>query len=236
MSERKLSPEEIELIYDFCYDRGVSEYEIQSELVDHLASAIEDRWKESPDLSFFDNLFGVYRQFGHFGFKKIVKSKKVAFRRQYNRLLIKFLGSFFLLPRIMLTLVLGAFLFILVHFFDAREPVMFGIMGFSLALYLWYILVFFPKWLTVKVKKEQKFLFLNYINTLKAVSNLLILCLINAVNICFRHFAVPNYAWFDLGLSFAVVFLFILGYALMFYMPTLTNRHFKEQFPQFVAS
>ena len=234
MTERKITPEEIELIYDFCYDRGVSEYEIQSELVDHLASAIEDSWKENRDISFFDNLFGVYRQFGHFGFKKIAKSKKRAFQKQYNQLFLKFLGSFFLLPRIILTFVLSFSLFITIRFFDAREPIMFGIQGFSLALYLWYLLIFFPRRVAIKVKKEHKFLFINYIDFLRNLSGLLVTVSINGIKLCFEHFKAPNHAWFDFGLSFTIILLFIIGYALMFYMPALTNRHFKEQFPQFV--
>jgi len=236
MTERKLTEEEIELIYDFCYERNVSEYEIQAELVDHLASAIEENWKENPEISFFDNLFEIYRQFGTDGFQTLTKSKKRAFQKQYNYLFLKFLGSFFQLPRIIFTFAFSFFLFAIIRHFDAREPVMFSIQGFSLALYLWYILFYFPRRLTIKVKKEQQFLFVNYINTLKSLSSLLITCSINTVNIGFRHFKVPNTVWFDFSLSFTVVMLFIVGYAFMFYMPKLMKQHFTKQFPQFVKS
>lgn len=236
MTERKLTPKEIELIYDFCCDRGISEYEIQSELVDHLASAIEETWKEKPDSSFHDALFEAYHQFGPDGFKKLAKSKKRAFQRQYNLVFLKFLGSFFQLPRIILTFALCFSLFAILRVFEAREPVMFFIQGFSLALYLWYILFFFPRRLAFKVKKKQAFLFLNYIELLRKASNLLVLFLVQAINMSFRYFEASDTTWFDFGLSFMVVFLFIIGYALMFYMPQLTRRHFKEQFPQFVQS
>lgn len=236
MTEGKLTPKEIELIYDFCYHRGISEYEIQTELVDHLASAIEDSWKENRDLSFFDNLFDIYNQFGPDGFKKLAKSKKRAFQKQYNQLFWKFLGSFFQLPRIILTFALCFSMFAILRFFDAREPVMYSIQGFSLASYLWYIIIFFPRRLAIKVKKEQKFLFINYINTLKALSNFLIICSINAINICFRHFKAPDTAWFDSALSFLVVMLMIAGYALMFYMPRLVKQHFSREYPEFIQS
>ena len=95
MTERKLTEEEIELIYDFCYERNVSEYEIQAELVDHLASAIEENWKENPEISFFDNLFEIYRQFGTDGFQTLTKSKKRAFRNKKTWLVDKKTWSFF---------------------------------------------------------------------------------------------------------------------------------------------
>ena len=236
MTERKLTTEEIELIYDFCYDRGISEYEIQTELVDHLASAIEDRWKENRNLAFFDNLFEIYNRFEPDGFKKLAKSKKRAFQRQYNQLFLKFLGSFFQLPNIILTFVLSFSLFITIRFFDAREPVMLGIQGLSLVLYFWYVLIYFPRRFAIKIRKEQKFLFINYINTLKAYSNLLILFSINAINICFRHFKAPDTVWFDSALSFIVVMLIIVGYALMFYMPRLVKQHFSREYPKFIQS
>lgn len=236
MSEQKLTPEEIELIYDFCYDKGVSEYEIQSELVDHLASAMEDRWKENQELSFLDNLSEIYGRFGNEGFVKLANGKKRAFQKQYNRLFLKFLGSFFLLPRIILTFLLCFSLFAILRFFDDREPVMRFIQVFSLASYAWYILVFLPRRIAIKVKREQRFLLLNYISSLRSISSLLITLSVNLISLCLRQFKAPDYSWFDFGLSFAIVFLFIIGYALMFYMPTLTNRHFKEQFPQFVQS
>lgn len=236
MTERKLTPEEIELIYDFCYDKGIIEYEIQSELVDHLASAMEDRWKENQELSFPDNLSEIYNRFGYEGVMKFAKSKKRAFQKQYNRLFLKFLGSFFQLPRIILTLALCFSLFTILRILDDREPIMRSIQVFSLAIYLWYIFSFVPRRLSIKVKKEQRFLFLNYISILRSLSGLLVTLSVNVASLCFKYFKAPDKAWFDFGLSFAIVFLFILGYALMFYMPILTNRHFKDQFPQFVMS
>ena len=236
MSERKLTTEEIELIYDFCYDRDVSEYEIQVELVDHLASAIEEKWKINPEISFFDNLFEIYHRFGPDDFKKLAKSKKRAFQKQYNRLFIRFIISFFQLPRIILTFAFSFFLFAFIRYFDAREAVMYSIQGFSLASFLWYTFFFFPGRLAIKVKKEQKFLFINYLNTLKALSNLLIICSVNAINMSFRHFKAPETVWFDFGLSFTVIVFFIVGYAFMFYMPLLMKQHFNEEFPQFVKS
>jgi hypothetical protein len=41
MEERRLTPDEIDELFAFCSKRNVKEYEIQVELVDHLASSIE---------------------------------------------------------------------------------------------------------------------------------------------------------------------------------------------------
>ena len=49
----KVSTAQIEKLYKFTRDHYVEHYDLQTELVDHLANGIETRWKENPKLSFF---------------------------------------------------------------------------------------------------------------------------------------------------------------------------------------
>lgn len=48
----KLSLEQIERLYQFTRQHYVEYYDLQTELVDHLANAIESQWLENPKLSF----------------------------------------------------------------------------------------------------------------------------------------------------------------------------------------
>jgi hypothetical protein len=67
-----LSQEHINALFAFCEKKRVEYYDVQVELVDHLANAIEDKMEKEPQTSFEQALGEVYKQFGIFGFSKIV--------------------------------------------------------------------------------------------------------------------------------------------------------------------
>ena len=64
----KLSTEQIEQLFNFTKKHYVEHYDVQVELVDHLANAIEDQWKENPNILFEDALQTEFNKFGIFGF------------------------------------------------------------------------------------------------------------------------------------------------------------------------
>lgn len=237
MNTHTLTPEQIEAMYDFCYDHDVLEYEIQTELVDHLATAVENQLSENPETSFKEALIDYYYlNFGIDGFRKIVKSKRRSFRNQYDQLFLRFLGSFFQLPRIILTLALILTLFTSLHFLDQRRIILL----FSASILVIYFIMFmainiFTNRFKIKLEDNEKsFLIVDYFNRLKRRVNqswslFYILCFF-----FLKPFRAPQTAFIDLIGSALIVLLFISYYALMFYMPKLVKQHFIEQFPQFV--
>jgi hypothetical protein len=48
----KLSTQQIDQLYTFTRQHFVEWYDLQSELVDHLANAIEQEWKQNPNRTF----------------------------------------------------------------------------------------------------------------------------------------------------------------------------------------
>ena len=77
----KLSTEQIEHLFNFTKKHYVEHYDVQVELVDHLANAIEDQWKENPNILFEDALQTEFKKFGVFGFTSLVEQKKVCFTK-----------------------------------------------------------------------------------------------------------------------------------------------------------
>lgn len=73
---RKITEQEIKLLFDFTKKHYVEFYDVQVELVDHLANAIEAQWEENPKLSFEDALQIEFKKFGIFGFTGLVKKNK----------------------------------------------------------------------------------------------------------------------------------------------------------------
>ena len=82
-----LSKEQIEQLFIFTQKKFVHWYDLQVELVDHLANKIEAEMAANKALSFERALGNVYASFGIFGFAKIVSEKQEALRKANNKLL-----------------------------------------------------------------------------------------------------------------------------------------------------
>ena len=72
----KLSEIEIKRLFEFAEKKLVHWYDLQIEIVDHLASGIEAEMQATSGLTFESALEHVYRSFGMFGFAKIVQERQ----------------------------------------------------------------------------------------------------------------------------------------------------------------
>jgi hypothetical protein len=75
-----LTKEQIDSLFDFCRVNGVKAYDVQVELVDHLANGVEKELAEHPDWSFQQALDVVFVSFGHRKFAPLLQEKRKAAR------------------------------------------------------------------------------------------------------------------------------------------------------------
>jgi len=99
-----LTNEQIRQLHAFCYKHSVRYYDVQVELVDHLANAIEAQMEGNPQLSFEDALRIVYKSFGVMGFGPLVTAKQNAVNKQSRKQLWQFFRQQFRWPAILLAL------------------------------------------------------------------------------------------------------------------------------------
>jgi hypothetical protein len=110
-----LSNQQIEQLFAFTEKKLVRHYDVQCELVDHLATKIEEEMKADTTLSFDLALEKVYAGFGIFGFAIIVKEKSAQVHLT-NKLLWKAeLKKLFAWPNILGTLALALTLYTLMQ-------------------------------------------------------------------------------------------------------------------------
>jgi hypothetical protein len=69
-----LTGDQIGRLYKFCEKHYVRQYDVQTELVDHLATAIEEKMDADKNISFERALEEVYSGFGVMGFAPVVSS------------------------------------------------------------------------------------------------------------------------------------------------------------------
>ncbi len=72
----KLSDAEVGQLFRFTEKKFVHWYDLQIEMVDHLASVIESEMRSDASLSFEAALNKVYKSFGIFGFAQIVRERQ----------------------------------------------------------------------------------------------------------------------------------------------------------------
>jgi hypothetical protein len=102
----KLTTEQIDQLYAFTRQHYVEWYDLQSELVDHLANAIEEEWEQNSNRTFEEILNKEFQKFGVFGFMDVVEERQKFLNRKYNRLIWSYYREFFGLPKIILTMAL----------------------------------------------------------------------------------------------------------------------------------
>ena len=139
----KLNPSQIDRLYTFTRQHYVEYYDLQTELVDHLAHAIEAEWEQNPQFSFEEVLNNEFKKFGVFGFMDVVEKRQIALGKKYNRLVLKHFKEFFTVPKIIVTSSLIACLFLILriaywcYFFPVAMLFLFIVILFKLEDRIW---------------------------------------------------------------------------------------------------
>lgn len=153
--EKRLTQEQIDQLFEFTKKHLVEHYDVQVELVDHLANAIEAQWKENPHISFEDALNKEYKSFGVFGFSGLVEQKQAALERHYWTLIKHELVDFVSIPKVILT---GMLFYVLFQFFknptELKEIIWFGL-KITLLVFTFVMLIYQKRQLK---KTKNKFL------------------------------------------------------------------------------
>ncbi len=102
----KLSEAEIEQLFRFTAKKFVHWYDLQIEMVDHLASQIENELQADASLSFEAALNKVYKSFGIFGFSQIVRERQNQLAQSAKKRWWSELRCLFGWPRILLILLI----------------------------------------------------------------------------------------------------------------------------------
>ena len=99
----KLTETHIQELYKFTRKHYVEHYDVQTELVDHLANDIESIWDEKPKLTFEQARDISFKKFGIFGFMNVVDAKQKQLGKRYYTILWTFMKEWFTVPKIIIS-------------------------------------------------------------------------------------------------------------------------------------
>ena len=119
----KLDEKQIDQLYLFTRQHFVEYYDLQTELVDHLANAIEAQWQLAPNRSFDEALQIEFKKFGIFGFSDVVQERHVALEKKYRKIVWSHFKTFFRLPQIIGTFSAVGILYLILKISIHREIV-----------------------------------------------------------------------------------------------------------------
>jgi hypothetical protein len=265
METRKLSPEQIDYLFTFVEQQDVKYYDVQIELVDYLASAIEKLWETNPELPFEEAVYMVGEQFnieagfhatsdsllppitgthfsGESGFEAIKEAKENELRRKYDRLQWKYIQKFFRLPKILLTIAVTMMIFFIFKFSENDDVVCWIIQGLFLVSLIIYWMVFNPRKFKLEIKPGMSFLLYEHFRTRRIA--LLSLALISPswINMIGKitrlnsDAPILNYFNFQLIAAFLITLFGILIIVIGVYTPRRIKEDFIKEYPQFVKS
>lgn len=237
MSERNLTAEQIDELFIFCRKHYVKQYDLQIELVDHMASSVEEQWETNPGLSFQEALNHTFGKFGIFGFSKIKDQKEKELRRKYNRLLFQYLLDFYHWPKFLLTLTLSILLFTLFRLTNNVQLVTVSLSLVVCISVIGYHVFYFEKYFEVKTTPKKSFLILEYMKGRQImVSSAFQLSWLISSIIRDMNYNYTNHPVIEFVFALFLVGLVIMLYMYFFVIPQKIREHFTEQFPQFVKS
>ena len=228
----KLNESQIENLYKFTRQHYVYHYDVQSELVDHLANDIEEIWKENPKISFEDARNKAFKKFGIFGFMDVVEAKQKQMNKRYWKIILRFTKEWFSIPKIITT----AFIFLTFYFMLQIPFSEYVFMGTLL------VLIIFEMIAAYKIRKEHKekekteekiFLLEAMIGTTKnGFAGITFVNLFNLINLTSFEFSGLQTHWIIL-ISFTFTLLCILFYVSSYVIPKKAQELLQETYPEY---
>lgn len=231
----KLSQDHIQDLFSFVRKHYVEHYDLQTELVDHLANGIEAQWQEYPERTYKDARLREFRKFGVSGFEKVVRKRRSAMSWRYFKIIIRFYKEYFRLPKIILTIVVTGivtYLFKLLplsHRYDLILIFYFGLVG----------MLFFIHFKNRKnnelemVKYGRKWMLKGQIYSYGSLINVFNLLPIMLNNPYFKKVIPVDNDLILIGFAFITVCISILMYVTIYIIPKRAEELLAETYPEY---
>lgn len=224
----KLSKEHIEKLYQFTQKHYVEWYDLQTELVDHLANGIEQQWETNPNIGFEDALQKEFKKFGVFGFMEVVEQRQKALSKRYFKIMLGFIKEWFRLPKIIATTTLAFALFLILKS-SSGQAIYFGIL-ITVTVFVIVKSIKIRKTFNLKTKANgKKWLFEEMIFKTAAANAPVFM--VNMYNMHLFSDTIGN--WYVWLLTFTVLAILLTSYITLEVIPKNAEKYLKEIYPEY---
>ena len=229
----KLNQEQITQLFSFTKQHYVEYYDLQLELVDHLADGIELAMSESASLTFEQALHLEFKKFGIFGFMDVIEKRQAALTKKYHLLVWKHLKGFFRLPKIIgSAFAIAAIYYLLVRFYASEELF---ISAFAVIVVLNLTSIFWRKRNPGKTetKDQKRWLFKEIISRYGNFSAFAIFPM-QLLNLFYnRQYDLAQNHILVLIFSIMLVLYALFTYIIIFVIPSKATEYVRETYPEY---
>ena len=225
----KLTPEQIERLYQFTRQHYVEYYDLQTELVDHLANAIEPQWQENLKLTFEEILQKEFKKFGVFGFMDVVEKRQAALNRKYNGIIWNHFKAFFTIPKIILTTTLVGLIYFLLNISLYKADVVLVAFVIIILSFYFFIIYFANKNKKANAATQKKWLLKEIILGRSSIVGMIYL----PIQIILHSEKVLENSFGVLGISFLLVSLILIEYIMVVEIPKKAEDYLIETYPEY---
>lgn len=225
----KLNESQINQLYFFTRQHFVEWYDLQTELVDHLANAIETQWQTNPKRTFEEALQIEFKKFGVFGFMDVVEQRQAALSKKYAKIIWSHFKNFFCLPQIMGTLSAVAILFYILKISFYSEIIVISLLTVLLIFFFFKLIRNTKKMKKINEQTGKKWLFKEILTGYGQTSGFMFLPLQTVYH--FRSLFNDDLILFC-G-SFLLVSLGIFQYIVLVIIPNKAEQYLKETYPEY---
>ncbi len=225
----ELTKSHIEQLYTFTRQHYVEYYDVQTELVDHLANDIETIWQEKPTLSFENARDISFKKFGIFGFMDVVEKRQKAMSKKYLKIMWSFVKEWFRLPKIIITLG-SVFIFQKLFMQPSGAIIFYSLLGF----FFIFVIVGFSKLrkeFKQRFQKTNKKWMLEEMIFSTTSANLLVF-VSNIFNISESAKHLEN-QWTALLFAIVYVAAFLIAYITLVVIPKQADNFLAETYPTY---
>ncbi|MBD1259993.1 hypothetical protein HZY62_05290 [Maribacter polysiphoniae] len=226
----KLTQDQIQELFKFTRKHYVEYYDVQLELVDHLANGIEEVMVQRPQLTFKEALDLEFKKFGVFGFYDVIKKKSDAMHKRYWKIFFRFYKEYFKLPKVLMLFAASTLLFLVLRALPVETSKYIPGLAILIVLVLFLINVFRNR--RKQRSKTRKWLLEDMI---AANGNIFIY-----LNFALQILLFPNLIKWPLGsplgmfmVSFVVVLIGILFHVMVNIIPHKTEELLAETYPEY---
>ena len=236
MDSKKLTTEQIDQLYTFTKQHYVEYYDLQTELVDHLANAIELEWETNPSLSFETLLNKEFKKFGVYGFIDVLRKKQKAMNKRYFKWVWNHFKAFFELPKIIGTVLLIAALFYFLKFNENNIKFIKILFVIQLAI-VFFALIKRELNKNKNVLNSKKWLLENTIYRCGNFGSLFWLPFITVNNACNSITEINEISdYFLFGMSCFLVACGLFFYIMLFEIPSKAQKYLEKTYPEYKVS
>ena len=221
--KNQLTQDEIQKLFDFVKSKFVRFEDLKYELVDHLASSIEDLQNQNPEMTFDEGLKETYSRFPITGFTNFVAEKQKALSRYWMRKFFFYYIEFFKLPKIIL---LVAIAFSVWTMFQLIPH------GFMYILMVAYAGALFIKDISLAKrlgKRVHKYMFMStYFGQLFSINTILFYLVIQLPIADFWNIVYP--LWMTITLSIIIALETTINYAITVVFPKMLEEEINTKY------